>query len=163
MSPSGCRERNPFYPGRDEDEGNRFWELMGTHPFEVSLVNTGRVGGSDDDPRSKKLEIRLGAIVKAIAEERSTWERDPDFGYEVASAVPGSTTRAPPTAPVRGGRASRGVPSLGRAPEGERAAFLAGFPGLRREIPAAVSLADPLAPQAGHPVRGYRVGETPSG
>ena len=69
---------NPFYPHRDEEQANRFWELMGTHPFDVYLVNTGRVGGPDGDPNSKKLQIEhSGAIVKAIAEETITWDRGP--------------------------------------------------------------------------------------
>jgi phosphoenolpyruvate carboxykinase (ATP) len=81
---------NPFFPLRDEMQANRFWELMGSTEIDVYLLNTGRVGGTDDDERSRKLEIAdSGAIVKAIAEGTISWERDPDFGYEVASSLPG--------------------------------------------------------------------------
>ncbi|MGA8016183.1 MAG: phosphoenolpyruvate carboxykinase [Candidatus Dormiibacterota bacterium] len=81
---------NPFFPLRHEQQGNRFLELLGSCGFEVYLLNTGRVGGGDDDPRSKKVTIPdSSAIVKAIAEGTISWERDPDFGYEVATAVPG--------------------------------------------------------------------------
>jgi phosphoenolpyruvate carboxykinase (ATP) len=132
---------NPFYPYRDEQQANRFWELMGTHPFDVYLVNTGRVGGPEDDPRSKKLEIEhSGAIVKAIAEESIRWERDPDFGYQVATEVPGiedPELLRPLLLYERTGRGDeyrRWVERLKR----ERAEFLAGFPGLRPEILAAV-------------------------
>ena len=39
--------------------------------------------------RSKKVRIQhSSAIVKAIAEGTIKWERDPDFGYLVASEVP---------------------------------------------------------------------------
>jgi phosphoenolpyruvate carboxykinase (ATP) len=133
---------NPFYPYRDEQQANRFWELMGTHPFDVYLVNTGRVGGSSSDPHSKKLEIEhSGAIVKAIAEETISWERDPDFGYEIATAVPGIDDLEllqPRRLYERTGRTDeydRLVATLKR----ERAEFLASYPGLRAEFLAAVS------------------------
>jgi phosphoenolpyruvate carboxykinase (ATP) len=81
---------NPFYPHRDEQQANRFHDLMGSSDFDVFLLNTGRVGGVEGDPHSKKVAIEhSGAIVKAIAEETISWERDPDFGYEVASRLPG--------------------------------------------------------------------------
>ena len=129
---------NPFYPGRDEDQGNRFWELMGTHPFDVYLVNTGRVGGPDDDARSKKLEIEhSGAIVKAIAEGTITWERDPDFGYDVATAVPGiddPELLQPRLLYERTGPRRR-VPRLGRAPEAGAGRVPGRLPGPARRDP----------------------------
>ena len=132
---------NPFYPYRDEQQANRFFELMGTHPFDVYLVNTGRVGGPEDDPRSKKLEIEhSGAIVKAIAEESIRWERDPDFGYQVATEVPGiddPELLRPRLLYERTGRADEYRGWVERL-KGDRAEFLAGFPGLRAEILGAV-------------------------
>jgi phosphoenolpyruvate carboxykinase (ATP) len=81
---------NPFFPIRHERQGNRFLELLSTCDFEVFLMNTGRVGGSEADPRSEKVTIaHSSAIVKAIAEGTISWEPDPDFGYEVAAQVPG--------------------------------------------------------------------------
>ena len=81
---------NPFYPHRDEQQANRFHDLMGSCDFDVFLLNTGRVGGGEGDARSRKVAIEhSGAIVKAIAEGTAAWERDPDFGYEVASTLPG--------------------------------------------------------------------------
>jgi phosphoenolpyruvate carboxykinase (ATP) len=81
---------NPFFPLRHEQQGNRFLELQESCGFEVMLLNTGRVGGPASDPRSRKVSIHdSSAIVRAIAEGTVTWERDPDFGYEVASRVPG--------------------------------------------------------------------------
>ncbi len=80
---------NPFFPLDHSLQGNRFLELLRKNPMEVYLMNTGRVGGGDDDPRSLKVKIRhSSAIVKAIAEGTIRWDRDPDFGYEVASQVP---------------------------------------------------------------------------
>jgi phosphoenolpyruvate carboxykinase (ATP) len=81
---------NPFFPLKHAMQGNRFLELLDTHPMEVFLLNTGRVGGREDDPESKKVKIpHSSAIVKAIAEQTIKWDQDADFGYEVASEVPG--------------------------------------------------------------------------
>ena len=52
-------------------------------------MNTGRVGGTDDDDRSKKVKIpHSSAVVKGVAEGTIQWVKDPDFGYEVAESVP---------------------------------------------------------------------------
>ena len=71
-------------------QGNRFLELLEEHPLEVYLMNTGRVGGPEEDERSKKVKIKhSSAIVKGIAEGTIEWDEDPDFGYLVAASVPG--------------------------------------------------------------------------
>jgi phosphoenolpyruvate carboxykinase (ATP) len=81
---------NPFFPRDMADMGNRMLELLDSRPLKVFVLNTGRVGGGDDDPGSKKVTIPISsAIVQAIVEETITWTVDPDFGYEIASAVPG--------------------------------------------------------------------------
>jgi len=80
---------NPFFPLRHDQQGNRILELLGSHPIEVFLMNTGRVGGKADDERSKKVKIpHSSAVVKAIAEGTIRWTEDPDFGYQVAESVP---------------------------------------------------------------------------
>ncbi len=80
---------NPFFPLMDDAQGNRLLELLETHSFPVYLLNTGRVGGPDGDERSKKVRIpHSSAVVKAIAEDVIEWVEDPDFGYEIAGAVP---------------------------------------------------------------------------
>jgi phosphoenolpyruvate carboxykinase (ATP) len=80
---------NPFFPLPHGLQGNRLLELLATHPIETYLLNTGRVGGKDDDDRSKKLRIPdTSACVKGIAEGRIAFEEDPDFGYQVATSVP---------------------------------------------------------------------------
>jgi phosphoenolpyruvate carboxykinase (ATP) len=48
---------NPFYPYRDEQQANRFLELMASSRFDVFLLNTGRVGGADGNPASRKVAI----------------------------------------------------------------------------------------------------------
>jgi phosphoenolpyruvate carboxykinase (ATP) len=81
---------NPFFPLPHGLQGNRLLELLDTHPIETYLLNTGRVGGKDDDERSKKLRIPdTSACVKGIAEGTIEFDEDPDFGYLVASSVPG--------------------------------------------------------------------------
>src|SRR5262249_17332371 len=81
---------NPFFPLRHGLQGNRFLELLDTHPIEVYLMNTGRVGGKADDERSKKVKIpHSSAIVKAIAEQTIKWDGDSAFGYAAASEVRG--------------------------------------------------------------------------
>ena len=81
---------NPFFPLRDEMQANRFHSLLGGASFEVFLLNTGRVGGVEGSEHSKKIEIGdSSALVQAIAERTIEWERDPDFGYDVAASVPG--------------------------------------------------------------------------
>jgi phosphoenolpyruvate carboxykinase (ATP) len=80
---------NPFFPLPHGLQGNRMLELLASHPIETYLLNTGRVGGKDGDDRSKKVKIpHTSACVKGIAEQTITWEDDPDFGYQVAAAVP---------------------------------------------------------------------------
>jgi phosphoenolpyruvate carboxykinase (ATP) len=80
---------NPFFPLPHGLQGNRLLELLGTHPIETYLLNTGRVGGKDGDERSKKVKIpHTSACVKGIAEQTIKWDEDPDFGYLVASEVP---------------------------------------------------------------------------
>jgi phosphoenolpyruvate carboxykinase (ATP) len=80
---------NPFFPLPHGLQGNRILELLNSHPIEVFLLNTGRVGGKDDDDRSKKVKIpHTSACVKGIAEASIAWTDDADFGYEVAESVP---------------------------------------------------------------------------
>jgi phosphoenolpyruvate carboxykinase (ATP) len=133
---------NPFFPLPHDLQGNRFLELLAQHPLEVYLLNTGRVGGPEDDERSRKVRIKhSSAIVKGVAEGTIEWERDPDFGYMVASSVPGIDEHEilkPRRLYEEQGRADeyRGLVERFKA---ERAEFLRGFPSLSDEIVAAVS------------------------
>jgi phosphoenolpyruvate carboxykinase (ATP) len=81
---------NPFFPRDMADMGNRMLELLDSHELKVFVLNTGRVGGGDDHPGSKKVAIPFSsAIVQAIVEDTIEWIEDPDFGYEIATSVPG--------------------------------------------------------------------------
>ena len=132
---------NPFFPMLHDLQGNRFLELLKDHPLEVYLLNTGRVGGPEDDERSKKVRIKhSSAIVKGIAEGTIEWERDPDFGYFVAAAVPGIDdveVLQPQKLYERTGRADEYRAMVERL-KAERAEFLDDFPSLSDEIVAAV-------------------------
>ena len=132
---------NPFFPMPHDLQGNRFLELLEEHPLEVFLLNTGRVGGPEDDERSKKVRIKhSSAIVKGIAEGTISWERDHDFGYLVASTVPGiddADVLQPRKLYERTGRITEYRDHVERL-KAERAAFLADFSSLSAEIVAAV-------------------------
>ncbi len=81
---------NPFFPRAMADMGNRFLELMDGHQFQVFVLNTGRIGGPETDERSKKVKIpHSSAFVQGIATGTIEWKPDPDFGYEVATSLPG--------------------------------------------------------------------------
>ncbi|HEV7241368.1 MAG TPA: phosphoenolpyruvate carboxykinase [Thermoanaerobaculia bacterium] len=81
---------NPFFPLLHAYQGNRMLELMKDSPMEVYLMNTGSIGGDGKAEGSKKVKIQhSSAVVKAIAEGTIRWEKDPDFGYLVATVVPG--------------------------------------------------------------------------
>ena len=133
---------NPFYPHRNEQQANRFLELMARCSFDVFLLNTGRVGGVEGDARSKKVAIEhSGAIVKAIAEGTATWERDPDFGYEVAVVLPGlddAELLQPRRLYARTGRSTEYAAWVERLRR-ERIEFLERYAGLAPEILAAVN------------------------
>ena len=123
-------------------QGNRFLELLAANPIEVYLLNTGRVGGPEADERSLKVRIpHSSAIVKGIAEGTIEWERDPDFGYQVAASVPGIDDEEilqPRKLYERTGRTDEYRDHIRRLKK-ERAEFLAAFPSLSNEIVAAVS------------------------
>ena len=130
---------NPFFPLLHADQGNRMHEMLQSSPMEVYLMNTGRVGGAADDTRSRKVRIpHSSAIVQAIAEGTTVWERDPDFGYEVAANVPGISAEEAPILRPRllyeaQGRMDeyRTIVEKYRLERGE---YLRKWPGLKREI-----------------------------
>ena len=134
---------NPFFPMPHDLQGNRFLELLEQHPLEVYLLNTGRVGGGEQDERSRKVRIRhSSAIVKGIAEGTIDWDRDPDFGYLVATGVPGidhedDVVLRPRELYEAQARRDEYDDLVARF-KSERAEFLAAFPSLSDDIVAAV-------------------------
>jgi phosphoenolpyruvate carboxykinase (ATP) len=132
---------NPFFPLLHGWQGNRIRELLESHPIDVFLMNTGRVGGPDGVDRSKKVNIpHSSAIVKAIAEGTITWSDDDDFGYLVAESVPGiddPELLQPRRLYERHGRIQDYRDFVERF-KAERVEFLKGFPALEEEIIKAV-------------------------
>jgi phosphoenolpyruvate carboxykinase (ATP) len=134
---------NPFFPLLHAMQGNRFLELLCSHPIEVFLLNTGWVGGGEDDPRAKKVKIpHSSAVVKAIAEGTIRWQQDPDFGYQIATALPGIEAEdtdllQPRLKYEREGRLDEYNQIVAKLKR-ERAAALAQYPGLVEEIVAAI-------------------------
>src|SRR2546423_8630316 len=104
-------------------------------------MNTGRVGGREDDDRSKKIKIPTpSAIVQAIAEQTIKWTDEPEFGYEVAEDVPGIDDvelLQPWRLYERQGRTDENKGFVERF-RGERREGLAGVPQLREEIVRAI-------------------------
>lgn len=82
---------NPFFFNNNAWQGNRLLDLLDTMPdLDVYLMNTGRIGGSEDDERSKKVKIaHSSAVVEGIVSGSIEWEEDPDFGYWVATSLMG--------------------------------------------------------------------------
>jgi phosphoenolpyruvate carboxykinase (ATP) len=132
---------NPFFPLPHGLQGNRMLELLASHPIETYLLNTGRVGGKDGDDRSKKVKIpHTSACVKGIAEQTIAWVDDPDFGYQVAGAVPDfddDELLRPRRLYERQGRIDEYDAIVERL-KGERVARLQEFPELSEEIIKAV-------------------------
>ena len=134
---------NPFFPLPHDLQGNRFLELVEQHPLEVYVMNTGSVGGRVGADGAKKVRIaHSSAIVKAIAEGTIEWERDRDFGYLVASAVPGVDAADVDVLQPRRLYEAQGrmdeYDVLVRRFKQERTDFLRAFPSLSDEIVAAV-------------------------
>jgi phosphoenolpyruvate carboxykinase (ATP) len=128
---------NPFFPLPHGLQGNRILELLASHPIDVFLMNTGRVGGREGDDRSKKVKIpHSSAVVKAIAEGTIAWTGDDDFGYLVAQAVPGIDDvelLQPHRLYERQARTDEYRELVDRF-KSERRAHLEGFPQLSKEI-----------------------------
>ena len=124
---------NPFFPRDMADMGNRMLELLDSHDMQAFVLNTGRVGGGGGQPDSKKVTIPYSsAIVQGIVEGTIDWTEDPDFGYEVAAAVPGvddPEILQPRLLYVRQGRTAEHDAMVARLKR-ERREFLGSFPGL---------------------------------
>ncbi len=134
---------NPFFPLLHGFQGNRFLELMSKNQIDVYVMNTGRVGGPDGDDRSMKVRIpHSSAVVKGIAEGTIEWTKDPDFGYEIATKVPGIEASdegllRPRALYEKQGRQDEYQSFVDRFKK-ERVAHLGTFPNLEEKILAAV-------------------------
>ena len=127
---------NPFFPRDMADMGNRMLELLDSHKLNVYVLNTGRIGGKDEE-LSKKVTIPYSsAIVEAIVSGTIEWVTDPDFGYEVAASLPGvddPEILQPRRLYERQGRLEEYNAMVARL-KSERREYLASFPGLDDSI-----------------------------
>src|SRR5215472_5999332 len=80
---------NPFIVGPEAEEGNRLLAFLRRHSdMQAYILNTGSVGARADRP-GEKISIAVSTrIMTEIAREGITWQKDPDWGYEVAERVP---------------------------------------------------------------------------
>ncbi len=132
---------NPFFSYRHEWQANRLHELLESSHLDVYLLNTGRVGGPEGDERAKKITPGVSsAVVAGIAAGTIEWDQDVDFGYQVASRVPGVhdvELLQPRRLYERQHRAAE-YKRLVEDLQAERRRHLAGYPDLRPEISSAV-------------------------
>ena len=133
---------NPFFFDNDALQGKRLLELLETMPdLEVYLMKTGRVGGGDDDERSKKVRIKhRSAVVQGIVEGSIEWEEDPDFGYFIAADLPGfpdPEILQPRKLYERQGRMEEYDEIVAQL-KTERREFLSSFPGLDESVVTAI-------------------------
>jgi len=142
---------NPFIIGDCAEEGNVFLRLLRKNPdVQVFLLNTGRIGARgvdgrlryapDGSPLGAKIGVRDSTeIVKQIARGGIRWQRDPDWGYEVAVAVEGIPDYAERLDPHRYYTPQEYAVLTGKL-RADRRAWLARFPALVAEIPASLGL-----------------------
>jgi phosphoenolpyruvate carboxykinase (ATP) len=129
---------NPFFFDDDALQGNRLLELLATMPdLEAFVLNTGLVGGEGEGSKVVRIQDS-SAIVQGIVEGTIEWETDPDFGYEVATSVPGvddPELLQPARLYARQGRKAEYDEIVARLQK-ERAEYLAGYEKLDPAIPA---------------------------
>ena len=142
---------NPFIVGSYDEEGNIFMRMLRQNPgVQVFLLNTGRIGGRGVDHKMRlqtggsKMGAKISVldsteIIKQIARGGIRWERDPDWGYEVAVAVEGIADYAARLNP-RHYYTGEEYAKITRLIKEDRVAWLAKFPELAPEIPASLGL-----------------------
>ncbi len=133
---------NPFFFNNDAMQGNRLFELLATMPdLDVYLMNTGRVGGTDADERSKKVKIKhSSAVVRGIVSGRSNGKRTLTSATSSQSDLPGFDDYEllrPYRLYERQGRLDEYARIVARLKE-ERNEYLNSFPGLDPSIVTAI-------------------------
>lgn len=122
---------NPFFFDDDSLQGNRLLDLLETIDLEAFVLNTGGIGGAGEG--SKDVSIPdSSAIVQGIVEGTIVWTVDQDFGYEVASSVPGMDdveVLQPRRLYERQGRIDEYEATVARLKK-ERVEYLSAFPAL---------------------------------
>ena len=127
---------NPFIVGPEAEEGNRLLCMLLENPdMQAYILNTGSIG-ADGGFAGEKISIKVSTeIMKQIAKEAMTWERDPDWDYEVPTNVPGLNLEKYTPSTYYSPEKYRELVEKLRA---ERRAWLARFPRLDPAIPRAI-------------------------
>jgi phosphoenolpyruvate carboxykinase (ATP) len=129
---------NPFFFDDDALQGNRLLELLESIPdLEAYVLNTGRVGGEGEGSKDVRIQDS-SAIVQGIVEGSIEWVIDPDFGYEIATSVPGvedDELLQPTRLYKRLGREAEYEEMVARLGK-ERSEYLAGYPRLDPAVAA---------------------------
>jgi phosphoenolpyruvate carboxykinase (ATP) len=127
---------NPFIVGPEAEEGNRILAILRSNPeMQAYILNTGSIGAKGDFA-GEKITIRASTdIMKQIAKEAISWARDPDWGYEVPSRIPGvDLARYDPRTRYTPAEYQDRIAKL----RGEREEWLSKFPGLDPVISASI-------------------------
>ncbi len=79
---------NPFIVGSEDEEGNRFYEILRANPkMECFLLNSGKVGEGE---KARKIGIlETVAILRAVARDAIAWKKDVLLRFEVPTSVEG--------------------------------------------------------------------------
>ena len=127
---------NPFIVGPESQEGNRLLAILRENPdMQAYILNTGSVGAGEGQP-GLKISIKVSTeIMKQIAREAIVWEKDPDWGYEVPTKVPGLELEKYKPRLLYPQEKYRELVEKLRT---ERRTWLAKFPGLDPVIPKAI-------------------------
>lgn len=87
----------PFFPRTHKLQADRFRDLAASFDdLQSWMMNTGFVGGDARDVENKKaLKVKIShssAMIEALFEDRITWKKDPDFGYQIVDVNDGANS-----------------------------------------------------------------------
>jgi phosphoenolpyruvate carboxykinase (ATP) len=79
---------NPFIIGKEAQEGNRFLGILKANPgIECYLLDTGSFGQKQNTKGMKISVYNSARLLADAARGVIVWEKDPDWGYEVAAGA----------------------------------------------------------------------------
>ncbi len=123
---------NPFIIGKEEEEGNRLYEILKKNKdIECFVMNTGGIGRTGFG-KGKNISIKLSTdIMKFIAKDMIEWIEDSHWNYLVPKNIPGfDFSEFDPAKYYSPEEFEEKINKL----RTERKEWLAQFPGLKKEI-----------------------------
>jgi phosphoenolpyruvate carboxykinase (ATP) len=127
---------NPFIIGKEEEEGNRFLEILKNNKdIECFLMNTGGIGRTGFN-KGKDITIKLSTeIMKFIAKGSIEWKKSRNWSYLVPKEIKGfNFSEFEPSRYYTKEVYQEKVEVMKK----ERKDWLAQFPGLKKEIAEAI-------------------------